>query len=205
MAIIALGVRFSSRGPVLFRQERIGLHGRPFICFKFRTMKTRADTRSHELYFQKLMNSSVPMKKLDERGDARIEGVGGLLRASGLDELPQVLNILRGEMSLVGPRPCIRYEYERFKPEHRARFNAVPGLTGLWQVSGKNNTTFQQMINLDIRYSRELSLRNDIAILLRTFPVLFQHVAEASQPAPVQDRNANVSHAAGAAGTMTTV
>lgn len=207
MALIALGIRLSSRGPILFRQERIGLHGRPFVCFKFRTMKCKADTRSHELYFQKLMESDAPMKKLDNRGDGRILGIGILLRASGLDELPQVFNILRGEMSLVGPRPCIRYEYEKFKPEHRARFNAVPGLTGLWQVNGKNSTTFQQMIDFDIQYSRELSLKNDLMILFRTFPVLFQQVAETSHRQPVSKLDdSRVSEATGAAtGSMTTV
>jgi lipopolysaccharide/colanic/teichoic acid biosynthesis glycosyltransferase len=207
MAIIALGIRLSSRGPVLFRQERIGLHGRPFTCFKFRTMKCAADTRSHELYFQKLMNSDVPMKKLDSSGDGRILGIGVLLRASGLDELPQVFNVLRGEMSLVGPRPCIRYEYEKFKPEHRARFNAVPGLTGLWQVNGKNRTTFQEMIDFDIQYSRQLSFMNDLGILLRTFPVLVQQVAESSQRKSVPKVNGrHVSRATGAAtGTMTPV
>ena len=207
MAVIALGIRLSSRGPVLFRQERIGLHGRPFVCFKFRTMKCKADTHSHEAYFQKLMESDAPMKKLDSRGDGRILGIGILLRASGLDELPQVLNILRGEMSLVGPRPCIRYEYEKFKPEHRARFNAVPGLTGLWQVNGKNNTTFQEMIDFDIRYSRQLSLKNDLVILFRTFPVLLQQVAETSQRKAGSNLNEHrvSQHTGAATGTMTTV
>jgi exopolysaccharide production protein ExoY len=178
MASIALAIRLSSRGPVLFRQERIGLRGRPFTCFKFRTMRHAAETRSHEAYLQSLIGSNVPMKKLDGE-DERVLRIGVLLRASGLDELPQVFNILRGEMSCVGPRPCIRYEYEKYLPEQRARFNAVPGLTGLWQVSGKNNTTFQQMIDFDIRYARNLSLRQDLSILFRTFPVLFQQTCEA--------------------------
>lgn len=208
MAIIALGIRLSSRGPVLFRQERIGLRGRPFTCFKFRTMKCTAETRSHEAYFQKLMNSDAPMKKLDSSGDGRILGIGILLRASGLDELPQIINILRGEMSMVGPRPCIRYEYEKFKPEHRARFNAVPGLTGLWQVNGKNNTTFQEMIDLDIQYARELSFMNDLLILFRTFPVLVNQVAETAQRKRIRKLdNRSVSQAAtgAATGTMTPV
>ena len=207
MAVIAVAIRLSSRGPVLFRQERIGLHGRPFICFKFRTMKCKAETGSHAAYFQKLMESDAPMKKLDGRGDGRILGIGFFLRASGLDELPQIFNILRGEMSLVGPRPCIRYEYEKFKPEHRARFNAVPGLTGLWQVNGKNNTTFQEMIDFDIQYSRHLSLKNDLMILLRTFPVLFQQVAETSRRKVVSNLNDRGvrPHTGAATGTMTTV
>lgn len=181
MIAIALIIRFSSRGPILFRQERIGLHGRSFICFKFRTMKAEAETRSHEVYLEKLINSSAPMKKLDSKGDRRILPIGHLLRASGFDELPQIFNILRGDMSLVGPRPCIRYEYEKYRPEHRERFNVVPGLTGLWQVSDKNKTTFQDMIDLDVRYARNLSLRQDILILFRTFPVLFLQTAETWQ------------------------
>ena len=118
------------------------------------------------------------MKKLDSKGDRRILPIGHLLRASGFDELPQIFNILRGDMSLVGPRPCIRFEYEKYRPEHRERFNVVPGLTGLWQVSDKNKTSFQDMIELDLRYARNLSLRQDILILFRTFPVLFLQTAE---------------------------
>lgn len=178
MAGIALLIRLSSRGPVLFRQERIGLGGKTFNCFKFRTMKHAAETGSHEAYLKRLIDSDVPMRKLDGE-DGRVLGIGVLLRASGLDELPQVFNILRGEMSLVGPRPCIRYEYEKYRPDQRERFQAVPGLTGLWQVSGKNETTFQEMIDLDIRYARNLSLQQDISILFRTFPVLVQQTSAA--------------------------
>jgi len=180
MLLIALAIRLSSRGPILFRQERVGLYGRVFVCFKFRTMKPSAAAQPHKAYLEKLINSpSTPLRKLDEAGDERVERFGGMLRASGLDELPQVFNILRGEMSLVGPRPCIGYESDKFKPQHRERFNAVPGLTGLWQVSGKNKTTFQEMIDLDIKYSRELSLSKDVAIIFRTFPVLFHQMGEA--------------------------
>ena len=179
MSAIALAIRLSSKGPILFCQERVGLYGRIFVCFKFRTMKTAAGVQSHKDYLEKLITSSTPMKKMDADGDARVERVGVLLRAAGLDELPQVFNILRGEMSLVGPRPCIGYECDKFKPHHRERFNAVPGLTGLWQVSGKNNTTFQEMIDLDIKYGRELSLSKDVEIIFRTFPVLLQQTAEA--------------------------
>lgn len=173
MAGIALLIRLSSRGPVIFRQQRIGLGGKTFNFFKFRTMRHAAETGSHEAYLKSLIGSDAPMKKLDAE-DGRVLRIGVWLRASGLDELPQVLNVLRGEMSLVGPRPCIPYEYERYRPEQRERFQAVPGLTGLWQVSGKNDTTFQEMIDLDIRYSRNLSLQQDISILFRTFPVLVQ-------------------------------
>ena len=174
MALIALAIRICSRGPVIFRQERIGLFGEPFVCLKFRTMKVEAKTSCHEVHLEKLIRSAGPMTKLDATGDARVIPVGGFLRATGLDELPQLINVLQGEMSLIGPRPCIRFEYDRFRPQDRARFNAVPGLTGLWQVSGKNGTTFQQMIDLDIEYAQNLSLARDLKILWRTWPVLLQ-------------------------------
>jgi lipopolysaccharide/colanic/teichoic acid biosynthesis glycosyltransferase len=96
-----------------------------------------------------------------------------LLRASGLDELPQLINVLRGEMSVVGPRPCIRYEYELYEPWQRARFNAVPGLTGLWQVSGKNRTTFEEMVRLDIEYAQHRTLWMDLKIILKTLPAIW--------------------------------
>ena len=107
--------------------------------------------------------------------------MGALLRAVGLDELPQLLNVVRGEMSLVGPRPCIPYEYENYEPAHRRRFNAVPGLTGLWQVSGKNKTTFNQMMELDVKYSREKTLWVDLAIILKTPAVIIGQVLELAQ------------------------
>jgi len=178
MALIALAIRLCSRGPVIFRQERIGLFGEPFVCLKFRTMKVEADTNSHEAHLEKLIQSAVPMTKLDASGDARVIPVGGFLRATGLDELPQLLNVLNGEMSLIGPRPCIRYEYDKLREPDRARFDAMPGLTGLWQVSGKNGTTFQQMIDLDVEYARNLSLASDLKILWRTCPVLFHQARQ---------------------------
>jgi lipopolysaccharide/colanic/teichoic acid biosynthesis glycosyltransferase len=178
MAFIALGIRVSSPGPILFRQERIGFRGAPFTCFKFRTMRAAAETQSHKEYLEKLITSDTPMEKLDVQ-DPRVSKVGALLRASGLDELPQIFNVLRGEMSLVGPRPCIRYEFEKYRPEDCERLDAVPGLTGLWQVSGKNKTTFPEMVALDIRYAKNLSLWQDLCILLRTFPVVIEQTKEA--------------------------
>jgi len=179
--IIALAIKLCSRGPVLFRQERVGLFGQPFLCFKFRTMKPNAETRSHEVHLAKLMASGVPMTKLDTVRDNRVIPIGWFLRAMGLDELPQLINVLRGEMSLVGPRPCVRYEYEKFSAHDRQRCNAVPGLTGLWQVSGKNHTTFQRMIELDIAYTQNMSLLGDIKILLRTLSVVLEQTSEAAQ------------------------
>lgn len=118
------------------------------------------------------------MRKLDAVGDSRLIPGGWLLRASGADELPQLLNVLRGDMSLVGPRPCVPYEYEQYTAPQRARFSTLPGLTGLWQVSGKNRTTFADMIRLDIEYSRTKSLLLDLKIMARTFPALGAQILE---------------------------
>jgi lipopolysaccharide/colanic/teichoic acid biosynthesis glycosyltransferase len=137
-------------------------------------MQMDADSRLHSDHFHKLMEAEVPMTKLDARNDPRLIPLGSLLRATGLDELPQIINVLRGEMSLVGPRPCIPYEYERYQPSQRRRFDAVPGLTGLWQVSGKNRTTFNEMIRLDVEYSQRLSLWLDLKIIFLTLPALWQ-------------------------------
>jgi lipopolysaccharide/colanic/teichoic acid biosynthesis glycosyltransferase len=175
---VALVVICGSRGPVFFRQRRVGYKGREFGCYKFRTMHVNAETASHRDHFCQLMESEVPMTKLDARNDPRLIPLGALLRATGLDELPQLINVVRGEMSLVGPRPCIAYEYERYQPWQRRRFDAVPGLTGLWQVSGKNQTTFNEMIRLDIEYSERASLWLDLQIILRTLPALWQQCLE---------------------------
>jgi len=168
----AIMVRIYSPGPVFFRQERIGYRGRPFMIYKFRTMHTGASTTSHQSHFTQLMRSNTPMQKLDAKGDARLIPGGWLLRALGLDELPQVINVLRGEMSIVGPRPCIAYEFEHYTDHQRMRLNSVPGLTGLWQVSGKNRTTFDEMINFDIHYGETKSLGLDLWIISRTIPAL---------------------------------
>ncbi len=170
--LIALFIRVVSPGPVLFCQERVGYRGRRFRCFKFRSMKVDADTGSHRNHFTELMRSDVPMIKLDTNGDERLIPLASLLRASGLDELPQLINVARGEMSLVGPRPCIPYEYEHYQPWHKRRFEAVPGLTGLWQVSGKNRTTFNEMIQLDIFYAENASFWLDLLIIFKTPPAL---------------------------------
>jgi lipopolysaccharide/colanic/teichoic acid biosynthesis glycosyltransferase len=170
----ALVVICGSRGPVFFRQRRVGYKGREFNCYKFRTMQVDAEARTHRDHFRNLMDTDVPMTKLDARRDPRLVPLGSLLRVTGLDELPQLVNVLRGDMSLVGPRPCIPYEYEAYQPWQRRRFDAVPGLTGLWQVSGKNRTTFNEMIRLDIAYSERMSLWLDLQIILRTLPALWQ-------------------------------
>jgi lipopolysaccharide/colanic/teichoic acid biosynthesis glycosyltransferase len=190
MVLIAVVIRMVSAGSVLFKQERVGFLGRRFMCFKFRTMFVGADTSAHQGHLNQLITSGVPMIKMDAHGDSRIIPFGVLLRSSGLDELPQLINVLRGEMSLVGPRPCLHYESEKLLLWQRERFNAVPGLTGLWQVSGKNRTTFVKMIQLDIAYARNKSLWLDLKIIFKTIPALLIQIQDTrkkkcvSNPAP---------------------
>ena len=179
--LVTLLIRSGSRGPVLFRQERVGYQGRHFTCFKFRTMFVDADTTTHQEHLHQLMNSNTPMMKMDSRGDPRIIPFGWFLRVSGLDELPQLINVLRGEMSLVGPRPCLPYEYDEYLPWQKERFGTVPGLTGLWQVSGKNKTTFVEMIRLDIKYAKNKTLWRDLKIILMTVPALIIQIRESRQ------------------------
>ena len=176
-----------SPGPIFFRQDRIGYQGRRFKIYKFRTMVVSADTNVHQSYYKDLIQTNAPMTKLDSKGDKRLIPGGWLLRAAGLDELPQMINVLRGDMSLVGPRPCIPSEYEQYLPWQQERSNAMPGLTGLWQVSGKNRTTFDEMVRLDIEYSRKVSFGLDFKIIILTIPALLIQVLEARlrrKPAP---------------------
>ena len=180
-AVIALVVRTGSSGPVIFRQQRVGHKGALFTCYKFRTMHIGAEINSHRGHTAQLIKSETPMTKLDAGNDPRVIPFGKIIRATGLDELPQLVNVLKGEMSLVGPRPCIPYEYEMYETWQKRRFDAVPGLTGLWQVSGKNRTTFNQMINMDIEYSETSTLWLDVKIISKTIPALMvqcydQHV-----------------------------
>jgi len=174
--VMTIVTKLVAPGPVFFRQERIGCRGRRFWIYKFRTMHVGADTTAHQNYLKELIGTNAPMVKLDAKGDTRLIPGSWLLRASGLDELPQVINVLRGEMSVVGPRPCIPTEYASYQPWQRQRCEAVPGLTGLWQVSGKNRTTFDEMVRLDIRYSGIKSLWVDLKIILLTVPALFVQI-----------------------------
>ncbi len=175
---LALLIRLVSKGPILFQQERVGWRGETFMCLKFRTMKCGAETVSHQGHLKDLMKSDVPMQKMDSKGDKRIIPFGKILRASGLDELPQLINVIKGEMSIVGPRPCLPYEAELYQQWQLERFNAAPGLTGLWQVSGKNRTTFTQMIQLDIQYTKTKTLWLDLKIVFKTIPALLVQVWE---------------------------
>ncbi len=175
--LTALWIDLVSKGGVFFRQDRIGYGGGVFSILKFRTMTKGADTCIHEQYLEELMKSGRPMTKLDSNDSRLIRG-GRFLRATGLDELPQLLNVLRGEMSLVGPRPCTPAELSQYQPSYWKRFNGLPGITGLWQVKGKNTTTFRRMIALDVTYVRRASLGMDLWILLRTLPTVFGQVNE---------------------------
>lgn len=172
--LIALGIKLSSPGPVFYRQPRVGGGGRLFEFIKFRTMTDRCSVVRHRQYLKALIGGGAAAP---EGGDAMVKldacnpdifPFGRLLRRTYLDELPQLINVLRGEMSLVGPRPPIPYEVAAYYGWHNGRFDAVPGMTGLWQVSGKNRLSFAEMVRLDIRYARTLSPWLDLKILLAT-------------------------------------
>ncbi len=174
---IAVLIKATSPGPVLFRQERVGRHGRTFRFLKFRSMAVNNDPAIHQRYIKEYIREQKsydageaqqgPVFKIKD--DPRVTSVGRFLRKSSLDELPQFFNVLRGDMSLVGPRPPIPYELENYDPWHRRRVMEIkPGITGLWQVSGRSRTTFDEMVRLDLRYAREWSLWLDIKIILRT-------------------------------------
>lgn len=178
MIAIAILVRLVSPGGSLFRQTRIGRHGQEFQCLKFRTMHQNASTKSHSDYLNTLMSSDKPMTKLDQKGDPRVIPFGGILRATGLDELPQLFNVLKGEMSLVGPRPCTVSEYSLYTTWHKRRLSAKPGITGLWQVSGKNDTSFSEMIDLDVQYCENWDVGMDLSILSRTWQVVLKQLKQ---------------------------
>ncbi len=171
LAYIAVRIRLDSPGPILFRQTRLGTHMKEFTVLKFRTMKVDTDEAVHRSYIEQSMSptavsSNNGLYKLD-RSDA-ITDVGGWLRKTSLDELPQLVNVLRGDMSLVGPRPCIPYEAESFDSQHLQRFSVPQGLTGLWQVTARASSTYGEALDMDIAYARGWSLGLDLRLLLRT-------------------------------------
>jgi lipopolysaccharide/colanic/teichoic acid biosynthesis glycosyltransferase len=176
MIAIAMAIRITSPGPALFRQRRIGYRGRSFVMLKFRTMRENCSEQTHREYVTRMLNGDESttggsgLYKL--HADPRVTPVGRLLRRTSLDEIPQLLNVVKGEMSLVGPRPVLPYEAELFEPRHQARFRVPPGLTGLWQVSGRNRLSMRQALELDLEYIRRRSLRLDLILLLKTVLVL---------------------------------
>jgi exopolysaccharide biosynthesis polyprenyl glycosylphosphotransferase len=179
--LIALLIKFDSQGPIFYAQERVGMDGRIFVVYKFRTMCTDADSEIHREYQQKFIaghaeanvgDAKRPAYKL--RDDPRITRVGRVLRRLSLDEVPQLFNVLRGDMSIVGPRPPIPYEVEAYELRHRKRLDMKPGLTGLWQVSGRNRLPFEEMVKLDLFYIENWSLLFDLKIILRTVLVMLR-------------------------------
>jgi lipopolysaccharide/colanic/teichoic acid biosynthesis glycosyltransferase len=177
---IAIAIRLDSRGPALFRQTRVGRDQARIVINKFRTMCVAADPAPHHEYIRQLVTGD-PTRHTDGQRelfklvvDDRVTRVGKFLRYTSLDELPQLWNIVRGEMSLVGPRPVIPYELDHYPTRFFRRFTVKPGLTGLWQVSGRNQLSYTEMVELDLAYVESRSLRLDLAILFRTVPVVLR-------------------------------
>jgi len=185
LAVIIL-VKLVSSGPIFFKQSRVGFGGKPFMIYKFRTMYVNANTDKHEAHTTSLIRSNQPMIKMDAKGDQRIIPFGSLLRALAIDELPQIINVLKGEMSIVGPRPCLPSEIAEYSEKDKKRLDTLPGLTGFWQVSGKNHLTFEQMIDCDIQYIIRKSCRLYLYIILKTPLVLLQQALEPRSPAKIK-------------------
>ncbi len=181
--LLALAIWLDSRGPVLFRQKRVGLHGEVFRLYKFRSMVHGCDPDPHRAYVTGLVNGERESKngggvyKLVD--DDRVTRTGRILRRFSLDELPQLLNVVRGEMSLVGPRPPLPYEVEEYDSWQLRRLTCRPGLTGLWQVSGRSRLSYRDMVGLDLEYIDAWSLGLDARILLRTIPVVLRNTGAA--------------------------
>jgi exopolysaccharide biosynthesis polyprenyl glycosylphosphotransferase len=173
---IAAAIKLTSKGPVLFEQKRVGQYGKSFVFLKFRSMYVNNDASVHKEYVRQLIAGQAERKSSENGGgvfkitnDSRVTRIGAFLRRTSLDELPQFINVLRGEMSLVGPRPAIAYEVEAYDIWHRNRvLEAKPGITGLWQVTGRSKVTFDEMVRLDLRYAKSWSPWMDLIILLRT-------------------------------------
>ncbi|MGI9599137.1 MAG: sugar transferase [Acidimicrobiales bacterium] len=186
LVVIGLVVRSTSPGPALFRQTRIGYKEQPFTIYKFRTMATDNDPDEHRQFVQAMLRGQIPTVADDGRelpegrretvfklvDDPRVTPLGEWLRANSLDELPQLLNVLRGEMSLVGPRPTLDYEVSEYQPHHRRRASSMPGMTGLWQVGGRSDLHMTEALDLDVVYVETCSLRGDLGILARTLKVV---------------------------------
>jgi lipopolysaccharide/colanic/teichoic acid biosynthesis glycosyltransferase len=178
----ALAIRLTSPGPALFRQTRVGLHGQPFVMLKFRTMQVDNDDAAHRAFVLTQMSGEARSSersgphKLEE--DPRVTRLGGHLRRLSIDELPQLINVVLGQMSLVGPRPALSWEVKLYQPWHYIRLEAKPGITGLWQVSGRSYVSMLDALTLDADYVANKSLGLDLAIILKTIPkVLSRHGA----------------------------
>lgn len=172
LLLVALAVRLDSRGPAFFRQRRVGLAGREFTVLKFRSMRLDADPRGHREYVTSLIKGKAAnggRKNLYKLAvDDRITPVGRWIRRWSLDEMPQLFNVITGDMSLVGPRPAIPYEVAEYPSWYLQRFTVKPGLTGLWQVSGRSERTYEEMVRLDVEYAQSRTLMLDLSILAKT-------------------------------------
>jgi lipopolysaccharide/colanic/teichoic acid biosynthesis glycosyltransferase len=177
---VAVLIRFDSAGPIFFRQRRVGLNGVEFYMLKFRTMCVNSDDSIHREAIAKYMNNQnlsdniTPDLLYKQVGDPRVTRVGRFLRKTSIDELPQFFNVLWGEMTLVGPRPPLPYEVERYSSHDRLRLSGKPGLTGPWQVYGRSRVPFQTMVEMDIAYLQRQSLREDLKLIALTVPVMIQ-------------------------------
>jgi lipopolysaccharide/colanic/teichoic acid biosynthesis glycosyltransferase len=171
LLMIALAIKIGSKGPILYWQERVGQEGRTFAFYKFRTMFLETDRESHNRYLNYIRYHGPVFKR---ESDPRITPVGKILRKTAMDELPQLLNVLKGDMSLVGPRPPIPWELERYEEWHLKRLSAKPGITGLWQVSGRETTTFDEMVKIDIEYIENRSISLDLKIIFNTICEVFK-------------------------------
>jgi lipopolysaccharide/colanic/teichoic acid biosynthesis glycosyltransferase len=176
LIVIGLVIRWTSVGPALFQQRRVGYGGKTFTMYKFRTMRTGVgDEMLRELIAAELRGEDTSVDgsyKLD--GDPRVTPIGAFLRKTSLDELPQLINVLFGDMSLVGPRPCLEWEARMFPSEFQPRFSVRPGITGLWQVSGRSTVSTLEMLHLDLTYVRTRNLIGDLSILVRTVPSMLR-------------------------------
>jgi lipopolysaccharide/colanic/teichoic acid biosynthesis glycosyltransferase len=173
MLIVALGIRVSSPGPIIYRQVRIGKDGLPFILYKFRSMQVTNNPDLHREYVQKLIRENTKPTDLGKDslkiiGHPRITGLGKYLRKFSIDELPQLFNVLKGEMSIVGPRPPMPYEYEVYADWHKQRQSVLPGITGLWQVTKHNTVPFDEMVHIDLDYIHTMNLWLDLKIIFLT-------------------------------------
>lgn len=170
-AIVALMIRLDSEGAIFYRQKRVGLSGKEFYMYKFRSMYENCDDAVHRAAIAKFMSG----EKLDtykQADDPRITRVGRFIRKTSIDELPQFFNVLRGEMSLVGPRPALPYEVEEYSPKDRLRLNGNPGLTGFWQVYGRSRVPFDEMVQMDVTYLQRQSIWEDVKLIILTIPVM---------------------------------
>jgi undecaprenyl-phosphate galactose phosphotransferase len=176
--VVAIGIKLSSKGPVIFKQERIGKNGRPFNFYKFRSMHMDNRDSRHQEYVEQLIKNKIQcetdeIKVYKIKDDPRIFKFGKFIRKTSIDEFPQFFNVIKGDMSLVGPRPCLQYEWVCYEDWHKNRLNILPGCTGLWQALGRSSVTFEEMVILDLYYISCMTLWLDLKIVLQTIPVIF--------------------------------